>query len=119
LQFRIASLDAREEEFVDIVRTSGVRKVRSRTVQVTMPELQLPQRALMPAVPVVAELSDGRLHSHVGHPMTNETSWRGKGEMCPQGIAAQGGRIAGFGAYDVTDRKFSTSLGPPSCSPPV
>ena len=104
---------------MDIVRTSGVRKVRPRTVQVTMPELQLPPRALMPAMPVVAELSQGRPHLHVGHPMTNGISWHGKGEVCPQGIAAQGGRIAGFGGYDVTDSKFSTSLGPPSCSPPV
>ena len=31
----------------------------------------------------------------------------------------QGGRSAGFGAYDVTDTKFSTFVGPPPCRPPV
>jgi hypothetical protein len=102
---------------VDIIRTSGVR-----TVQLTMPEL-LSLRALMPAVPVVGDLSRGRPHSDVDHPMTNACSWRGKGEVCLQssaaGAVAQGGRIAGFGAYDVTDTKFSSSMGPPSCSPPV
>jgi hypothetical protein len=102
---------------VDIARTSGVR-----TVQLTMPEL-LSLRALMPAVPVVGDNSHGRPHSHVGHPITNGTSWRGKGEVCLQcsaaGAVAQGGRIAGYGAYDVTDSKFSSNMGPPSCSPPV
>ena len=45
------------------------------------------------------------------------------GEVCLQRIAvtaeAQGARVAGFGDYDVTDIKFFTRLGPPSCSPPV
>jgi hypothetical protein len=49
--------------------------------------------------------------------------WRSRGEVCLQSAAqatdVQGGRIAGFGAYDVTDTKFSIRLGPPSCSPPV
>jgi hypothetical protein len=102
---------------VDIVRIGGSRRVR-----LTMPEL-LSWRALMPAVPVVGDLSRGRPHSHVEHPMTNGAGWRGKGEVCLQsnaaGAVAQGGRIAGFGAYDVTDTKFSSSMGPPSCSPPV
>ncbi len=31
----------------------------------------------------------------------------------------QDGHFAGFGGCDVTDTKFSTRLGPPSCSPPV
>ena len=31
----------------------------------------------------------------------------------------QDGRFADFGGCDVTDSKFSTQLGPPSCSPPV
>ena len=31
----------------------------------------------------------------------------------------QDGRFAEFGGCDVTDTKFSTRLGPPSCSPPV
>jgi hypothetical protein len=102
---------------VDIARTNGVRAVR-----LTMPEL-LSLRALMPAVPVVGDLSHGRPHPHVGHPMTDGISWRGKGEVCLQsnaaGAVAQGGRIAGYGAYDVTDTKFSSNMGPPSCSPPV
>src|SRR5512133_498325 len=102
---------------MDIVRTSSVR-----TVRLTMPEL-LSLRALMPAAPVVGDLCHGRPHSHVGPPITNGTSWRGKGGVCLQssarGTAAQGGRIAGYGAYDVTDSKSSSSMGPPSCSPPV
>jgi hypothetical protein len=101
---------------VDIARTNSVC-----TVGLTMPEL-LSLRALMPVVPVVG-VSRGRPHSHVDHPMTNAINWRGKGELCLQGNAAgavaQGGRMAGSGAYDVTDTKFSSSMGPPSCSPPV
>ena len=40
-----------------------------------------------------------------------------KGSMGTQRV--QGGRGAGFGAYDVTDPKFSTFVGPPPCRPPV
>jgi len=102
---------------VDSDRSSGVS-----TVVLTMPELQ-PSRVFMPAMPAVTDLLSGRPHADLRHPMTNGSRWRGKGEVCPQSsvvaAATQGGRIAGYGAYDVTDSKFSTSMGPPSCSPPV
>jgi hypothetical protein len=106
---------------VDSNRSSGVQTIDARTVVLTMPELQS-SRVLMPAVPAVAVLVHGGPHVHLRHPMTNGSRWRGMGEVCPQSIvtaaAAQGGRIAGQ-AYDVTDTKFSTSMGPPSRSPPV
>jgi hypothetical protein len=93
-----------------IGRTSGVP-----TAALTMPELQF-SHALMRAMPAVEVLSHGKPHT------PGVVRWRVKGELCPQGAAmaaAQGGRIAGYGAYDVTDTKFSTQWGPPSCSPPV
>ena len=102
---------------MDSNRSNGVP-----TVVLTMPELQS-SRVFMPAMPTVADLVSGRPHAHLRHPMTNGSRWRGKGEVCPQSTvtaaAPQGGRIAESGAYDVTDTKFSTSMGPPSCSPPV
>jgi hypothetical protein len=97
-------------------RTSGVH-----TAVLTVPELQSP-RALMPAMAATlpgrtAVLSHGRPHTQTGF------SWRLKGEICPQNAvmaaATQVGRIAGYGSPVVTDSKFSTSMGPPSCSPPV
>ena len=101
---------------MDSNRSSGVP-----TVVLTTPKLQS-SRVLMPDLPAVGNLALGRPHAHLRHPMTNGSRWRGMGEVCPQSIvtaaAAQGGRIAGQ-AYDVTDSKFSTSMGPPSCSPPV
>jgi hypothetical protein len=107
---------------VDSNRSSGVQAIDARTVVLTMPELQS-SRVLMPAVPAVAVLVQGRPHPHLRHPMTNGSRWCGMGGVCPQSTftaaAVQGGRIAGQGAYDVTDTKFSTSMGPPSCSPPV
>ena len=102
---------------MDSNRSSGVP-----TVVLTMPELHS-SRVLMPATPVVGNLALGRPHVHPRQPMTSAGMWRGTGQVCPQSTAmaaaVQGGRIAGFGAYDVTDSKFSTSMGPPSCSPPV
>ena len=102
---------------MDSNRSSGVP-----TVVLTMPERQS-SRLLMPAMPAVGNLALGRPHTNLRHPMTSAVRWRGKGEVCPQSTATaaavQGGRIAGSGAYDVTDSKFSTSMGPPSCSPPV
>ena len=99
----------------------------SETVQLTLPELQLSVHALMPDTAAVTHpsASSQRLATpaHLRHRMINRTNWRGVGEVCVQSIeaaaAAQGGRNAGPGAYDVTDSKFSTSMGPPSCSPPV
>ena len=97
------------------------------TVQLPLPELQLSLRAPMPDTAVVTHLSTSsqrmRTRAHLRHRTINRTDWRGTGEVCVQSIeaaaVAQGGRNAGPGAYDVTDSKFSTSMGPPSCSPPV
>jgi hypothetical protein len=99
----------------------------TRSVQLTLPELQLSMRALMPDTPVVTHLSTSaqriRTRPDLRHPMINRIDWRRMGEGCvpctkAAGVA-QGGRNAGSGAYDVTDSKFSTKWGPPSCSPPV
>ena len=52
----------------------------------------------------------------------NPISWPSAGIMPSQGPAAlqhQGGALVGVGECDVTDTKFSTRVGPPSCSPPV
>jgi hypothetical protein len=100
---------------VDSSNTSD-QTIDARTVVLTMPELQS-SRVLMSGMPTAAVLAHGR-------PRTPTVwNWRGKGEICPQrtlmAAATQGGRIAGFGAYDVTDNKFFTQMGPPSCSPPV
>ena len=54
--------------------------------------------------------------------MTGQVSWPIAGLMPVTTQAApqhQDGRLADFGGCDVTDTKFSTRLGPPSCSPPV
>jgi hypothetical protein len=86
-----------------------------RMAQLSMSDLPLAMRASMPVAPVAMELAFGRPRAHLRNP-------RRMGEVCPQLSAAadvQGGRIAGFGAYDVTNTKFSIRLGPPSCSPPV
>jgi hypothetical protein len=96
-----------------------------RTAQLTMPELSLSSRALMPPATAVARVSlngSGQAH-HLLQLVTNRVSWRRRGGVCLRSsIAAadvQGARVAGFGGYDVTDTKFSIRLGPPSCSPPV
>jgi hypothetical protein len=104
---------------VQILQTSGPVVAR-----LSMPELLLSSRALMPATPAVADISlSGTRHAHRIQPITGGTSWRRRGQVCLQTSAAtadvQGARVAGFGDYDVTDTKFSTRLGPPSCSPPV
>jgi hypothetical protein len=86
-----------------------------RTDLLSMSELRLSLRALMPVVPAT-ELAHGRPSAHLRIP-------RRMGEVCLQSAAkaadVQGARAAGFGGYDVTDTKFSIRLGPPSCSPPV
>ena len=54
--------------------------------------------------------------------MIGQISWPSAGLMPVTNQAApqhQDGRFADFGGCDVTDTKFSTRLGPPSCSPPV
>lgn len=99
-----------------ILRISGPVTARR-----SMPELHLSSRAFMPAMPAVTRISlNGTRHDHRIQPIA---SWRRRGELCLQSSVAtadvQGARVAGFGGYDVTDTKFSTCLGPPSCSPPV
>jgi hypothetical protein len=118
---------------VQIDQTCGVC-----AVQLTVRELLLSSRSLvsampapdmampapdMPALdmPATASLTRGRPHAHLRQQNTKLIGWRGTGEICaqPTATAVQGGRIAGYGAYDVTDSKFSTKWGPPTCSPPV
>lgn len=86
-----------------------------RMAQLSMSELRLSLRAFMPVTPVT-ELTHGRPRAHLRNP-------RRMGQVCLQSASkaadVQGGRNAGFGAYDVTDTKFSIRLGPLSCSPPV
>ena len=98
-----------------IDQTSSVR-----TVQLTLPELRLSWRTPMPGT--AAKPRHGMSQAHLCL-QTAQADWRGMGEVCVQSEQAasltQGGRIAGYGAYDVTDTKFSTSMGPPTCSPPV
>lgn len=53
--------------------------------------------------------------------MIGQISWRNAGLMPVSTLAAtqhQDGHFAD-GGCDVTDTKFATRLGPPSCSPPV
>lgn len=99
----------------------------ARTVQLTSPELQLASRALMPDTAVVTHPSTSshrmRTRTNLRHQMVSQIDWRRMGEVCVRHNKAagvtQGGRSTGYGAYDVTDSKFSTSMGPPSSSPPV
>jgi hypothetical protein len=103
---------------MDTLLTSGVLAVSS-----SMSKLTLSSRTLTPGTPgtVQSSIKGTRLT----HPqqLVEDRSWRRMGEVCPQRIAAtaeaQGARVAGFSDYDVTDIKFFTLLGPPSCSPPV
>ena len=82
----------------------------------TMPEF-LPAHAAMPVATMLVRPSDPQSHQLI----SNQLRWRELGQICVDGRTsrAQDGRIAGFGGYDVTDTKFSTRVGPPSCSPPV
>ena len=99
-------------------QNSGVR-----TVQLSSPELHPSVRTFMPDTAAVTDRFHERSRARLRHPMINGTDWRRMGELCLQSVkaagAAQGGRNAGHGAYDVTDSTFSTNVGPPSCSPPV
>ena len=61
-------------------------------------------------------------HARIAQMIGNPTSWPSAGIMPVRQPAAQqyqGVVLAGFGKFDVTDTKFSTRVGPPSCSPPV
>jgi hypothetical protein len=72
--------------------------------------LTVPARTLEPATARPVQLPDIR------------AAWSNVGGMPVRNRAAQqhqGGSTAGFGGCDVTDTKFSTRVGPPSCSPPV
>ena len=66
----------------------------------------------------ILEPAYARTAQMIGDPI----SWPSAGNMSAQRPAAQqhqGGAIAGFGGWHVTDTKFSTRMGPHSCSPPV
>jgi hypothetical protein len=103
---------------MDILLTSGALAVPS-----SISELHLSSCMLSPGTPAAVQISIKG--TRLAHPqqLIKGRSWRRMGEVCPQRIAAtaevQGARVAGFGDYDVTDTKFFTRLGPPSCSPPV
>ena len=61
-------------------------------------------------------------HARIAQTVVNPIAWPSAGNMPVQRPAAQrhqGGALAGFGGCDVTDSKFSTRVGPRSCSPPV
>ena len=103
---------------MDTLLTSG-----SLAAPSSMSELHLSSRMLAPSTPAAVQISiKGTRLAHPHQPI-KDRSWRRMGEVCPQRIAVtaevQGARVAGFGDYDVTDIKFFTRLGPPSCSPPV
>ena len=62
------------------------------------------------------------IHARTAQMIANPVSWPSAGLVPAQGPAAQqhqGGALVGVGECDVTDTKFSTRVGPPTCSPPV
>ena len=81
----------------------------------------LPELPLRAIVPTRARLAVRPINAHpaqmtlVSWPQVGMASARS--EFSTQND--QGGRIVGIGGCDVTDNKFSTRVGPPSCSPPV
>ena len=81
-----------------------------------LPELPLPAIA-----PARARLEVRPINAHPAQ-MT-QRSWQQMGMASARSESStqhdQGGRIVGIGGCDVTDNKFSTRVGPPSCSPPV
>jgi hypothetical protein len=81
-------------------------------------EFGLPLLASRPGRPRVVEPTHACIVRTIGNPI----GWPSVGVMSVQRPAAQqhqGVALAGFGGCDVTDTKFSTRVGPPSCSPPV
>jgi hypothetical protein len=81
-------------------------------------EFRMPSLAARPGRARIVEPTHARIVQRIGNP----TSWPTVGIMpARQPVAQQhqGGALAGFGDCDVTDSKFSTRVGPPSCSPPV
>jgi len=79
-------------------------------------EFRLPS----PAAPGRARIVEPT-HARIAQMIGNPIGWPKAGIMPAQWAAQQhqGGALAGFGGCDVTDTKFSTRVGPPSCSPPV
>ena len=81
-------------------------------------DFRLPSLASRPRRARIVEPTHARIAQMVGLP----SSWPTAGIMPAQRTAAsqyQDGALARFGKCDVTDTKFSTRVGPPSCSPPV
>jgi hypothetical protein len=103
---------------MDTLLTSG-----SLAAPSSMSELHLSSRMLPSGTPAAVQISIKGTRLADPQQLIKDRSWRRMGEVCPQRIAAtaeaQGARVAGSGDYDVTDIKFFTRLGPPSCSPPV
>ena len=81
----------------------------------------LPELPLRAIVPTRARLAVRPTHAQPAQ-MT-QVSWPQMGMASARSEIStqhdQGGRIVGIGGCDVTDNKFSTRVGPPSCSPPV
>jgi hypothetical protein len=80
-------------------------------------KFRLPSPASLAGPARIAEPTAARTAQMIG-----QVSWPSAGLMPVPTQAApqhQDGRFADFGGCDVTDSKFSTRLGPPSCSPPV
>ena len=81
----------------------------------------LPELPLRAIVPTRARFAVRPIHAHPAQ-MT-QRSWRQMGMASARSGSStqhdQGGRIVGIDGCDVTDNKFSTRVGPPSCSPPV
>ena len=81
-------------------------------------DFRLPSLASRPGRARIVEPTHARIAQMVGNP----SSWSSAGSMPVRQPAApqhQGVALAGLGECDVTDTKFSTRVGPPSCSPPV
>ena len=79
---------------------------------------RLPSLVSRPGRARIVEPTHARVVQVIGDPI----GWSSAGNMSAQGPAAhqhQGGATVGFGGCDVTDTKFSTRVGPHSCSPPV
>jgi hypothetical protein len=81
-------------------------------------EFRLPSLASQPRRARIVAPTHACTAQMIGNPVT----WPSAGIMPAQGTAKQqhqGGALVGFGECNVTDTKFSTRVGPPSCSPPV
>jgi len=81
----------------------------------------LPELPLRAIVPTRARLAVRPIYAHPAQ--LTQVSWPQMGMASAWSEIStqhdQGGRIVGIGGCDVTDNKFSTRVGPPSCSPPV